>query len=57
MTTKKKELIQLGVLVTKQQMRSIDKMAKKVGLSRSAYVRFVLAQSTTVIDVEKYGRL
>jgi ACT domain-containing protein len=44
MATKKKELIQLGVLVDTTQMKAIDKAAKSVGLSRSAYVRFVLMQ-------------
>ena len=40
--TKKKEFVQLGVLMTKQQIKMIDAAAKKIGLSRSAYVRHVL---------------
>jgi len=51
MTKKKKELVQLGVLVTKQQMKEIDKMAKAIGLSRSSYVRFVLMQHCSAIEI------
>lgn len=43
MATKKKEpLVQLGVLMTKQQMKTIDKEAKELGFSRSSFVRYVL---------------
>ena len=42
MTTKNKDLVQLGVLMTKAQLKKIDVSAKKFGLSRSAYVRWVL---------------
>jgi ACT domain-containing protein len=42
MTTKNKDLVQLGVLMTRAQLKKIDVSAKKFGLSRSAYVRWVL---------------
>ena len=43
MATKKKEpLVQLGVLMTKKQIKMIDSAANSIGLSRSAYVRHVL---------------
>jgi ACT domain-containing protein len=42
MITKNKDLVQLGVLMTKAQLKKIDVSAKKFGLSRSAYVRWVL---------------
>jgi ACT domain-containing protein len=42
MTTKKKDLVQLGVLMTPKQIKMIDQAAKKIGLSRSAYVRHIL---------------
>lgn len=40
--TKNKDLVQLGVLMNKAQIKKIDVAAKKFGLSRSAYVRWVL---------------
>lgn len=42
MTTKNKDLVQLGVLMTKKQIKMIDAAAKKIGLSRSAYVRHIM---------------
>ena len=42
MATKKEPLVQLGVLMTKKQIKMIDSAAKRIGLSRSAYVRHVL---------------
>lgn len=49
MATKKKEpLVQLGVLMTKKQLKDIDKMAKAMGLSRSAFVRFVLIRGMEI---------
>jgi len=39
-----KKLTQLGVLVDKKQLKMIDDAAKSIGLSRSAFVRFVLTQ-------------
>ena len=38
----KKELVQLGVLMDKKQIKAIDVEAKRLGLSRSAYVRYIL---------------
>lgn len=40
--TNKKDLVQLGVLMSKKQIKIIDAAAKKMGLSRSAYVRYIL---------------
>lgn len=40
--TNKKDLVQLGVLMSKKQIKMIDTEAKKLGLSRSAYVRYIL---------------
>jgi ACT domain-containing protein len=42
MATKKETPVQLGVLMSKKQIKIIDLAAKKIGLSRSAYVRHVL---------------
>lgn len=42
MATKKEPLVQLGVLMTKKQIKMIDLAAHKIGLSRSAYVRHIL---------------
>lgn len=42
MATKKKELVQLGVLMTPKQLKMIDQAAKKLGLSRSAYIRYMM---------------
>ena len=39
---KNKDLVQLGVLMSKKQIKIIDAAAKKMGLSRSAYVRYAL---------------
>lgn len=41
-TMKNKDLVQLGVLMSKKQIKIIDAAAKKMGLSRSAYVRYAL---------------
>ena len=40
--TTKKDLVQLGVLMSKKQIKMIDLAAKKIGLSRSAFVRHIL---------------
>ena len=37
--------MQLGVLVYKDQMKAIDAAAKKIGMSRSSFVRYVVLKS------------
>jgi ACT domain-containing protein len=37
--------VQLGVLVYKDQMKAIDVAAKKLGMSRSSFVRYVVLKS------------
>ncbi len=56
MTTKKKDLVQLGVLMTPKQLKLIDKEAKELGLSRSAFVRYALHQYMNSLERE-IGRL
>ena len=47
MITKNKDLVQLGVLMTRAQLKKIDVSARKFGLSRSAYVRYILFRHTS----------
>ena len=45
MTSRKKDKVQLGVLIFKDQMKLIDNKAKAMGLSRSAFIRYVVLKS------------
>jgi ACT domain-containing protein len=45
MATKKQAKVQLGVLIYKDQMKLIDAKAKAIGLSRSAYIRYIVLKS------------
>lgn len=42
MATKKDKKVMIGLLVYESQLKVIDAKAKELGLSRSAYIRFVV---------------
>lgn len=42
---KNQDKVQIGILVFKDQLAKIDEAAKAMGLSRSAYIRYVILKT------------